>query len=253
MSEADRRIENLYSHYLKLMNPIARGLIGLARGNTDPERTIHEIYQILRYRPGTYPVARLAYLADSFGSSFEYGFDFKYRELNIEVDYNGQAGIHVQKVPTGHPLEVEVFNVDPDLWGGEDNSPTNFQCITTINLPEGQMIPVGPVYFKGDSLPLSEREIADQKTQAMAMAKSMGLKISDTEAEETFKLFRTEGSDRKHIARYFKWQPVIPGGANWIHIDFNKLDYLKLGLTPENAPTVTNTVFKDDIVDDYHS
>lgn len=262
MREVDRKIQELYTQYksgqLQLKQPvqgflpiIGRIAQGLRKGSQDVEKRVvleqtrHQIENLLRDRPGCYPLARLSYISHISGSGFDYGFDYSLGEDVFAVDYwsYNRWGIFVQKHPKDYTPEIKVVEKTVKPTEEELTEDPEIGPYTTIDrllhLPEGFRIPVGPLHFKSDSLPISEEELAADKARAIEIAKAAGIKVNKGILEMAD---RFSGLNRKYPDRYFYWQPIIPDGPTKIAIDFDAIEPYHMGLTLESAPTFSDTL-----------
>lgn len=239
MSETDRQIQELYTQYR------AGKLHAKQR-----EQSGYEISELLRDRPGSYSLARLSYISHITGSGFIYGFDYSLGEDVFEINYwsYNDWGILVQKHPKDYIPEIEIVETEEPMEDELTEDP-EVDAFTTINrllhLPEGFRIPVGPLRFESDSLPMNEEELAANKSRVIEIAKAAGIKISRYILKTPDKF---SGPARKYPHRYFYWQPILPDNPTRITIDFDAIEPYHMGLTLENAPTFNNTlVITDDL------
>lgn len=261
MREADQRIQELYSQYNtgKLQPgqeprrplPIIGGIAQRLRKNQDVEKRVvseqtrHQIEDLLRDRPGSYPLARLSYTSHMTGSGFEYGFDYSLGEDVFAVDYwsYNRWGIFVQKHPKDYAPEIEIVERTIEPTEEELAEDPEVGSYTTINrllhLPEGFRIPVGPLRFESDSLPMREEELAANKARAIEISKAAGIKVNRDILGMADKF---SGLARNYPDRYFYWQPILPDNPTKIAIDFNAIEPYHMGITLESASTFSNTL-----------
>ncbi|MBI2196403.1 hypothetical protein HYU45_02205 [Candidatus Daviesbacteria bacterium] len=274
MRETDRQIKELYLQYkaaklqpeqqaqkpLPIIGRIAqllrrqrRDLEGERRAVSEPERTRDQIKVLLRGRLGSYPLVRISHVVHGIESGFEYGFDYSLGEDVFAVDYwsYNRWGILVQKHPSDYTPKIEIVEekIEPDKEFADENPELLGPYTMThslLHLPEGFRIPVGPLRFESDSLPISEEELAVDKGRAIAMIEAAEIKMNRDSLKMTEILEKLRRPARKYTDRFFFWQPILPDSPTKIAIDFDAINPYHMGLTLKNAPTFNNTVIIDD-------
>lgn len=249
--EEDRQVGELYARYkateptikIPLVSALARQLRNFVGDNSaakDEEKKRQlsfRIIDILRNQPGEYPLTRIFFSGPRFSrgrEGFIYGFDYTIGDTTFPVEYwsNNDQGILVQKEDANSIPKIKITEDD-------DGLPQR-----VLHLPEGFRIPIGPLYFEGDGLPMSEKEIQTEKDRAVAMAKTIGIQVNQDI------LYRAErmstGSGRKHTPRYCYWEPELPDTKTHIGIDFESLMPQEMTLVLEGAPVFRNTAIITD-------
>lgn len=271
MRETDRQIPELYAQYktsklqpehqaqglLPIIGGIAQRLRGSRSNKEDAKRKVageqaqYQIIELIRNKPGKYPLAEIAFKpTPPLGhTGFAFVFDYSLGEDNFRVDcwsYN-HWGILVQKHPVDYTPEIEIVEktVEPDKeLRNEDPELGSYTVIDRLlHLPGGFRIPVGPLHFESDSLPISKKELAADKARAIEIAKAAGIKVNKDILEMADKF---SGPARKYPDRFFYWQPILPESPTKIAIDFDAIEPSHMGLTLKNAPTFNNKVIIDD-------
>lgn len=267
MREADQQIQELYAQYkasklqpeqqVRRSLPIIGGILQRLRGlrsDRDAERrdaiwqAYQQIVELVRDQPGKYPLAEISFKPTPpfRHSGFTYGFNYSLGEDVFPINYwsYNRWGILVQKHPSNYAPEMEIVEriVEPDEeLIDEDPKLGSYTVIDRVlHFPEGFRIPVGPLQFEDDSLPISEEELAAGKARAIVMAKAAGIKVNQDVLDIADSLQLTPA--RRYIDRYFYWQPNLPETPATIAIDFDCIRPYHMGLTLENAPTFNNTV-----------
>lgn len=257
MRETDQVIQELYIQYKVSQLPAHQPLLRIIGGVTKllgrqritrEEKTKQikrQIEGLVKDRIGRYPLARMSYIPGMAGSGFEYGFDYTLGEDVFAVDYwsYNHWGILVQKHPSDFIPEIEIVERTLEPTEEELEEDPNVGPYTTIDrllhLPEGFKIPVGPLRFESDSLPLSEEELAANKARAIKIAKAAGIKVNKDILEIADKF---SGPARNYPDRYFYWQPILPDNPTEIAIDFDSIEPYHMGLIWKSAPTFSNTL-----------
>lgn len=248
--EEDKRIGELYAQYkaptptreIPLVSALARQLRNFVGNNSaakdkeEKRQLSFRIIDILRNQPGTYPLTRISFSGPRFPNGrdgFAYGFDYTIGDTTFPIEYwsNNDQGILVQKEDANSIPEIEI---------PEDSGVSQL----VLHLPEGFRIPVGPLNFKGDGLPMSEEEIQAEKDNAIAMAEAMGIKVNQDTLDRADSM--STGSGRKSTPRYFYWQPELPDTKTHIGIEFESLMPQEMTLVLEGAPVFRNTAIIPD-------
>lgn len=256
-NDRDRSIHQLYGQFKAskgietkptstVGNLVERIRVGL-KGNKKSaelttERIRQQIIEQIRYRPGKYPLTELTYgPTNDFGThlGFMYSFDYFLGEDKFPVGcfHSNHSGIPVQKHLSGFTPTIEVLGIK-DKRG-----------VILLHLPEGFQIPVGPLNFEEDSLPMSEEEVSANKAKAFEMAKAADIKVVDKNIEtvsDAFDEVFNSSRHRKYTDRYFFWQPILPTETTRIAIDFGGIKPPDMGLTPKDAPVFHNTIIIKD-------
>jgi len=206
-----------------------------------------QISEIIRDQPGCYPLADIAFCSQPpFGhTGFSYTFDRLIGEDSFTAafwSYN-HWGILVQGHPSDYPPEIEIVEriVEPDNDLIEEYPElSSYTAIDRVlHLPKGFRIPVGPLHFKSDSLPISEEEYEANRQRAINVAKAVGVKVDNEILGMVDKMMTPR---RKYPNRYFYWQPLLPGAPTRIAIDFDSIDPKYMGINLEDAPVFNATV-----------
>lgn len=235
IAENDRSIHQLYEDFKASKSaetrptPVVRK-VG-SGGKSSSEQIRQQIVELVRHQPGRYPLTELKFSSTSpLGhTGFSYSFNYPLEEDKFSVDYfsYNRWGILVQKHESDYRPEIEVLG-----YGDE-------RGLTLLHLPEGHKIPVGPLHFEGDSLPMSEKELAADKTKAIEIAKKAGIKVNRDVIDM---IDRVSGPARKYPDRYFYWQSNLPERPAKIAIDLDTIASRHMGLTIEDAPIFNNTM-----------
>ncbi|MBI2064975.1 MAG: hypothetical protein HYT62_02910 [Candidatus Yanofskybacteria bacterium] len=252
MSEIDRQIHSTYSRYeqSKATPPPPSRIISFLRRRAllEEERKREqetgnlrfELENLIRVRPGSYALAGLAYVPHMMGSGFNYGFEYQIGEETFQIgfwSYN-RWGIGVQKLPSEASAQIEILT-DDDSRRDPIGSPH------LLRLPEGFRIPVGPISFENDTVPMTEEDFEKEKKakrQAVELAKAARIKVTKKTLEYFEMINQTTSTGRKPVARYFYWQPVLPDEPRLIAINFGEIEPYHMGLSEKNAPVFTNTL-----------
>lgn len=191
-----------------------------------------EIIDSVRTTPGEYPLEQLSFIPSVGGEpgfAFSFNFDLKGETIPIEYWSYNHWGINVQKHPKDFPPKLEIL--DPKQNNG----------LTLLHLPDGYQIPVGPLQFQEDSLPIKTKELEDEKKEAIKLAESLGIKMNKKTRNTFERLNEITVPTRKSVNRYFIWQPELSNEPTCISIDFQNIKTYHMSLTPETAPIFTNT------------
>lgn len=243
ITENDRGLHQLYDQFKAVKTdetkpkPVVRKLVERIRSGpskkTTTEQIRQQIIELVRYQPGKYPLAELTFSHDFLLSSrtgFRYSFNYSLGEDEFSIgywSYNDRGGILVQKHTSDYLPQIEVLGTEDD------------RGLTLLHLPEGHKIPVGPLHFEDDSLPMNEKELAAEKAKAIEIAERAGIKVKRDIIDMADRL---SGPARKYPDRYFYWQPALPANPTNIAIDFDGIETRHMGLTLEDAPVFDNTM-----------
>lgn len=263
-SEIDTKIEELFDQYQVAKSesePKGKAISSLKgrivkeeerQRMAQQERLQYDLENLMRTRPGMYPLIDLKYIPGLPESQFTFGFNYPVGEDGYEVGlwrYN-RWGIAVVKHSEGYSPQIEILSE-----GDPRRGPTGGN--TLIHLPEGYKIPVGPLKFEEDSVPATQEDMQKTeaaKRQALKLAKKMGVKVG----KDPFKDFERFGdpfeAGRSYPKRYFLWQPVLPETPKLIAIDFDAIQPIYMGLNLEAAPVFNNTLtFIDETYESNHA
>jgi len=227
MSEIDQEVEEIYSKYKELKSKKA-GRIFLRKANkeTNTSKLKFEIEKLLRTRPGRYPLVELICITDFSGElGFKYSFNHRVANDEFKVDFwsSNRWGILVQKSSSNTP-ELEITDDGQKV----------------LHLPEGFKVPVGPLRFKEESMPMSEEELETEEQKALKMAKTASLRIK-ADQSSVRSVFKEIGGFRNYPERFFYWRPVIPENPQKIAIDFEGIKPYHMSLSLEAAPIFNST------------
>lgn len=260
MKEYDAQIASLYADYsaAKLVKEQSEAgkktLVGklvrvLNKRIVDQERQAEielrrfnlDLDDAIRERPGVYPLEYLSYGIELYQQGFLFGFNYQLGDDLFTADYwtYNHHGLRVERHPQDYESKVEVRDPDQDVQD-EDYG------LTLLHLPEGIAIPVGPIHFKEEAIPLGEEQMEADEKAALAITRSAGINVPDEIARQSSEMVRTLFPHPvTYPDRFFYWQPNLPESRGRITIDFDSIKPEHLGTSWDNAPTLNNTKTPD--------
>jgi len=268
MIEAEQSIQDLYKAYKAVESkskPKSKKFGALRKGITrsirkQPENEDFEmqteklnaafkIVDMIRRTPATYPLSGIVY-EQSFVDAvpgFFYGFDFPLGDdvFSIEFFSRNDHGLLVQKQKEDKGPEIEIIEhtVKSDTVGSGAEEVIFRKQDVQLLLPEGFSIPVGPLHFEEDSLPMSRGDFEEKLGQAIYVAKELGLKLNKQVIQDKFSFL---SEMRQYPDRFFYWQPPLSEKPVRVAIDFDAFKPVNMGLSHETAPVFTDTIFVND-------
>lgn len=192
-----------------------------------------KFWELIRTRPGQYPLENFRFFSNVTGLGFQYSFKYNLSGEEFEAGFStyNYWGFLAQKHSSDFSPEIEII---------ESKTPKS----SILHLPEGFQVPVGPVRFVSESVPVSEANLeADleaDKAKAIEIAKAAGIKVPEN-LNEIFAAFERFIPKTRSPGRFFYWQPILPDTPTKIAIDFDKIEPRYLGLQIEGAPVINNT------------
>ena len=252
-TEIDSQIQTLYEQYKvlesKAENPSLKAKISRRIGRDsyrkrklDLKMKDDEITDLLSEMPGLYSLSELRYGPEGALAKnvFTWGFDYKIGNHTFFVDYGAEFGwgIIVQGHEEGFEPKMEVLS-ETDKRNRITKHRPNI-----LHLPKGYEIPVGPLYFKDDDLPMSEKKIEAEKAKTVSLAKRAGIKVDEEVLSTTDKLL-PESINREHTPRYFRWRPDLTDNILNLTIDYDSFNFRELAIVPENADVINKSINLD--------
>jgi len=230
---------------LKLNRP--QPILEQSQKRVGNEQLHSQISETIENQPGRYPLAEIAFRpTPPLGhTGFTYSFEIVIKEDKFTADFwsYNHWGILVQGHPNDYPPEIEVIEKTVELNNDSIKEDPEVGSYTVVNrvlhLPEGFRIPVGPLHFESDSLPISEGKSKAAKQRAFNIAKVAGITVNKEALETAGKMMDIR---RKYPDRYFYWQPMLPDTPTKIAIDFDSINPRHMRLTLEGAPVFTETL-----------
>lgn len=250
MINVERRLKILHTKYIKLSDlaedkrkradQLARMfLVGgfVSKGSRQEYNTARvaaqdkgtQIVDTLAARIGLYPLNECSYtqIHPLLGSGFSYGFDYTLGETLFEVPFHsqGRLGIFAQRHEDTFEPQIEIRRAHPH---------------EVLHLPEGFIIPAGPFYFEEESMPMDEKTQREREETAEKMLGALNENQGNMLLAGGLSRYLEE--TRVTPARYFNWMPTLPDTPAYIIFDVENHHPKYWGLTPETAPTYTETV-----------
>ncbi len=189
-----------------------------------------EITEALKDQPGRYPLQEIRFSsAPPFGhTGFSYGFEHTIGDDTFAVSFwsYNRWGIDVQKEAAGSTPEIEITESEDGIK-------------RILHLPEGFRIPVGPLSFEEEGVPLSQGEQNATRDQVLRIAKGTGIKVNRKAMEVADRMMPPM---MRYPDRYFYWEPDLFDEPTEISIDFDAIKPSQMGLSWEEAPTFKNTI-----------
>jgi hypothetical protein len=232
----DQRVQKLYQTSIGIKNELAdssfrtrfsRRIKGYDAYNRqhDLRDVEKEIYDLLRRRPGEYPLNDLKFIMGIGGAGFDWSYEYKIGDDTFRPSFwaYNRWGVVVQRHDANYQPTLEILP--------EFNKKVFSNNI--LHLPEGYEIPVGPLHMEDDDVPASKEQYQTDQREAEEMARMIGIKVNLKLRADADRLM---GSPREYTPRYFRWKPVLSEKPTRIAIDFAKIRATDMAIREEDAP-----------------